>query len=650
MDNEEDSAGQADTTSSLEKIKKQLHSYGAGNVLLQGPLLKRSDIIRKWEWRWFALDVSTGKLEYWSRRGDTSPKGLVKFDAYSTATVSPINMMKEPRYDACCFYIITSQKKEYFFCAETAEAAEAWVATLRAAISVLRAHKEASSLLSGNARIKLENVATVVAAANLIAQKAAEDLQRSMKAAALSPSASFEKSIPAAAFSPSASFKKLIPGAALSPSASFEKSVPAAAFSPSASFKKLIPGAALSPSASFKKSITAVDMNSSDMMRETLKVKDEELHQLASDIKSRDLIIKELADRLTETADAAESAASSVQAIDKDCREALSEVDHLRKQLLQAAKQIRDADARRAAALKFEETALQEAHRCRLELGKLRERGVILEAAMVRVEEDTRRLKVVHETEIAEILKLRLSRMESTSQVEISSTDEILQEDNVSKPADVSSKANEFMLGVHATLPDAQAPELELTGSCEAAASGLRMESDLLPGKTSAECAGDLKDSLSCIEEIVPEGAPCSDGASPSLSETDEHERGVSLCSTLSNLPETALIDDGKAVPSQPCTSTNCASTTIADDCKDVTSKAIVTACDNQDPDSISDGNNEIEIAVVDEVNMITMEDNVLATGLELPEGIVVQHGQYKREGLICLDIVIMLQYLQGTT
>ena len=72
-----------------------------------------------------------------------------------------------------------------------------------------------------------------------------------------------------------------------------------------------------------------------------MKVKDEELHQLASDIKSRDLIIKELADRLTETADAAESAASSVQAIDKDCREALSEVDHLRKQLLQAAKQVR---------------------------------------------------------------------------------------------------------------------------------------------------------------------------------------------------------------------------------------------------------------------------------------------------------------------
>lgn len=72
-----------------------------------------------------------------------------------------------------------------------------------------------------------------------------------------------------------------------------------------------------------------------------MKVKDEELHQLVSDIKSRDLIIKELADRLSETADAAESAASSVQAIDEDCKEALSEVDHLRKQLLQAVQQVR---------------------------------------------------------------------------------------------------------------------------------------------------------------------------------------------------------------------------------------------------------------------------------------------------------------------
>ncbi len=42
---QEESAGQADTSSSFEKIKKQLNSCGGGNFLLQGPLLKRSDIV-----------------------------------------------------------------------------------------------------------------------------------------------------------------------------------------------------------------------------------------------------------------------------------------------------------------------------------------------------------------------------------------------------------------------------------------------------------------------------------------------------------------------------------------------------------------------------------------------------------------------------
>lgn len=72
--------------------------------------------------------------------------------------------------------------------------------------------------------------------------------------------------------------------------------------------------------------------------------------------------------------------------------------------------QVRDADARRAASLKVEETASKEAHRCRLELGKLREREVILEAAMVRVDEDIRRLKVAHEHEIARRLEISKSR------------------------------------------------------------------------------------------------------------------------------------------------------------------------------------------------------------------------------------------------
>uniref|UniRef100_A0A7I4AQU6 PH domain-containing protein n=1 Tax=Physcomitrium patens TaxID=3218 RepID=A0A7I4AQU6_PHYPA len=381
MDPEVESKGPIDITSSLEKIKKQLNSCRAGNVLLQGPLLKRSEIIRKWEWRWFVLDVLTGKLEYWSHRGDASPKGAVNFDANSSVTISPKNMLKEAKYDACCFYIITSREKEYFFCAETPKAAEAWVATLRAAVSVLKAHKQAANFLSGNAFCKLENVASVFAAAIDITSEAALNLQLSMKAAALSPSASFKSPISAAVLSASASFKNPIP---------------------------------------------APDMDSSDLIRETIKVKAEEIHQLASDLKSRDIIIKELAERLTETAEAAESAASSVHIVNKGCNEALSEV--------------RDADARRAASLKVEETASKEAHRCRLELGKLREREVILEAAMVRVDEDIRRLKVAHEHEIARRLEISKSRIDCTPRVENFVMDANLQKDNALKTADVDSE------------------------------------------------------------------------------------------------------------------------------------------------------------------------------------------------------------------
>jgi hypothetical protein len=66
-----------------------------------------------------------------SERGDISPRGLITFDAQSTITVSPLTFMKESKFDGCCFYIGTSQKKEFFFCAETPVAARAWVATLR---------------------------------------------------------------------------------------------------------------------------------------------------------------------------------------------------------------------------------------------------------------------------------------------------------------------------------------------------------------------------------------------------------------------------------------------------------------------------------------------------------------------------------------
>ncbi|RLM87260.1 hypothetical protein C2845_PM04G02000 [Panicum miliaceum] len=129
--------------SSLERVRRQLSSTST-RQLLQGPLLKRSDTLRKWNERWVILDPTTGKIEY--------------------------------KYD-----IGTPQKKEYFLCAETPSAARAWVSTLHAAQLVLQAHKEAVNSLGENGPAKLGTVATVVAIANSTAIEATKEVEAAMK-------------------------------------------------------------------------------------------------------------------------------------------------------------------------------------------------------------------------------------------------------------------------------------------------------------------------------------------------------------------------------------------------------------------------------------------------------------------------------------
>ncbi|KAG2332896.1 hypothetical protein Bca52824_004076 [Brassica carinata] len=236
----------------LDKIKRQL-AYSSGRNLLQGPLFKRSETLRKWNERWVILDPTTGKMEYKTRRNEPAIKGTILFDENSTITISPVNFQGLPKYNGCCIYISTPQKKDYFLCAETPGAARAWVTTLHATQLVLKAHKEAVDSLSGSGSSTLGTVATVVAAANSTALECSKEIQAAMQ--------------------------------------------------------------------------------------ETLRVKDEELQSLSRELRSRDSTIKEIADKLSETAEAAER-----------------------------------------------DSALQEAHMWRYELAKARERVVILEGAVVRAE------------------------------------------------------------------------------------------------------------------------------------------------------------------------------------------------------------------------------------------------------------------------
>ncbi|KAL3754870.1 hypothetical protein ACJRO7_002034 [Eucalyptus globulus] len=334
----------ADAENSLDKIKRQLAS-GSGRNLLQGPLLKRSETIRKWNERWVILDPTTGKMEYKIRRNEPAVKGSIIFDANSTIAVSPVNFHGLPKYDGCCFYIGTPTKKDYFLCAETPGAARAWVSTLHASQLVLRAHKEAVNSLSGNGSAKLGTVATVVAAANSTALECSKEIEAAMQI----------------------SMRNAL----------------------GMMINKPIDG-------------PVDDMTiMKNILQETLRVKDEELQNLARSVRARDSTIKEIAERLSETAEAAEAAASAAHVMDEQRRIACAEIEHLTKdyekrvetsklKLKESEGKIMALSRERDQLIKQRDSALQEAQLWRSEIAKARERAVILEAAVVRAEERAR--------------------------------------------------------------------------------------------------------------------------------------------------------------------------------------------------------------------------------------------------------------------
>ncbi|KAL8474081.1 hypothetical protein ACS0TY_030794 [Phlomoides rotata] len=346
------SHGDADTKTSLEKIKRQLAS-SSGRNLLQGPLLKRSETLRKWNERWVILDPTTGKMEYKVRRNEPTVKGAMVFDANSTITISPVNFQGLPKYDGCCFYIGTPQKKDYFLCAETPAAARAWVSTLQATQLVLKAHKEAVNTLSGNGSTKLGTVATVVAAANSTALEASKEIEAAMQI----------------------------------------------------SMKNAL-GTMLNKTPD-------LPMDDLSIMKETLRVKDEELQNLARDLRARDSTIKEIAEKLSDTAEAAEAAASAAHTMDEQRRIACAEVERLKKvsekqlessnlKIRQLEENVLNLRKENGQLIKQRDSAIQEAHLWRSELGKARERAVILEGAVVRAEEKVRVTEADAEARIKE--------------------------------------------------------------------------------------------------------------------------------------------------------------------------------------------------------------------------------------------------------
>ncbi|XP_043711021.1 switch-associated protein 70-like isoform X2 [Telopea speciosissima] len=417
----------AETENSLEKIKRQLTS-GSGRNLLQGPLLKRSETLRKWNERWVILDPTTGKMEYKIRRNESVVKGTITFDANSTITISPVNFHGLPKYDGCCFYIGTPQKQDYFLCAETPGAARAWVSTLLATQLVLKAHKEAVNSLSGNTSTKLGTVARVVAEANSRAQEAAKEIEAAMRI----------------------------------------------------SMRNALGVVANRPNEG--------QMDDLTIMKETLRVKDEELHHLARDLRARDSTIKEIAEKLSDTAEAAEAAAAAAHTMDEQRRIACAEIERLMKdsekergsavlKSRESEEKIEVLSKERDQLFKQRDSALQEAHLWRSELAKARERVVILEGAVVRAEERARvaeadaeaRVKEAVEKELAAVkekekLLAYVNMLQGQLQRQQSDTKQVLEEKTEScsdvgntlpltKHVDLSENVDKACLSVSRSIP-----------------------------------------------------------------------------------------------------------------------------------------------------------------------------------------------------
>ncbi|XP_039117036.1 LOW QUALITY PROTEIN: differentially expressed in FDCP 6 homolog [Dioscorea cayenensis subsp. rotundata] len=330
-----------DTERSLARIKRQL-TWGSGRHILQGPLLKRSEMLRNWNERWVILDPTTGKMEYKTDRNEVLIKGRMDFDSNSTIILSPVNFHGHPKYDGCCFYIGTPQKKFYFLCAETSGIARAWVATLRASQLVLRVHKETINSIRGNVSTTLQSVATVIAAANTTALEASKEIEAAMKIS--------------------------IGGAGLD----------------------LVDD---EPNEAHFDELT--------IMKETLRVKDEELQRLAKELRAKDFVLKEIANKLKQTAEAAKAAEDAARKMDDERRFACTEIERLtedaEKQMHATLQKLKESEEKvmvlskeREVLLKQRDSTFQETQLWRSELVKAKEHTILLEAAANKAEERAR--------------------------------------------------------------------------------------------------------------------------------------------------------------------------------------------------------------------------------------------------------------------
>ncbi|MBA0795558.1 hypothetical protein Gohar_006411 [Gossypium harknessii] len=271
---------------------------------------------------------------------------------------------------------------------------------------VLKAHKEAVNSLSGNGSAKLGTVATVVAAANSTARECSKEIEAAMQIS-LRNALGLVTNVPTDGPMDDLTIMKVDTQLSGFPSlliyiidflGSFD--MHDTPIRPTV-VRQIGDNDEYPDNADAKKILLQFGPLSMENDLETLRVKDEELQNLARDLRARDSTIREIADKLSETAEAAESAASAAHIMDEQRRIACAEIERLAKdsenqkeafmlKLRESEEKLGSLSKERDQLIRQRETAMQEAHMWRTELAKARESAVILEAAVVRAEEKVR--------------------------------------------------------------------------------------------------------------------------------------------------------------------------------------------------------------------------------------------------------------------
>ncbi|GBG88808.1 hypothetical protein CBR_g48423 [Chara braunii] len=381
-----------DLNVNVQRITRQLIPP-VGSAPMEGYLLKRSETLRRWNQRWFTLDPPTGHMEYRYQRGDPHPRGQILLVPESQICISPINFHGDTEYDGCCFYLRTIGKKELYLAAKTPGAAQAWVATLRASVVVLKAHRDAVNAIGDTSRPWMQGsdaVAAAAAAASATANAAKKEIEAASQTAARQILARRDL---APALAPRGMMANRV------------HPVDPRSRQPVGKEKKAGPGPVVRIANGARMSAPSTD----EVFVETLRVKDEELHQLAGDLRSKEWIIREMVKRLTDTADAAEAAAAAAEKMDMERKAAEARVQELEKEMeeklrvteamLKSSQEREQATiAEHNSAISERDRAMEEAAQWRTEAARLVEKTNYLEQRLVAAE-SARRIGTASEEE-----------------------------------------------------------------------------------------------------------------------------------------------------------------------------------------------------------------------------------------------------------